>query len=285
MTTGTETAVEFITSESIRAKNLVLDPPAPNKTVNRKPIFELDNPVWGPSIKLPQMIFEVEDKTFWSIESAINTTLVFNFGSALVTKRVPPELTKPVIDFAKNQNKFVEIPLHKLTKDGYDSIIKSENVKPIRRFQSIPRRLAENIGCCSAKEQIKVENFIARCEDKFFDRATIASEKTIHWAFYDGKPIKVQFSKCADGTMFESVKDTFEEEEKERAESKKYMEFESGLQFYYNGSYALMEIRLWDVCRFFGVPTEITEGAVSYFRTLDRCVEIKSQNQEMSATK
>ena len=285
MMTGTETAVEFITSESIRAKNLVLDPPAPNKNVNGQPIFELDNPVWGASITHPKMSLEIADKTFWSIESAINTTLVFNFGSALVTKIVPLELTKPVIDFAKNQNKFVEIPLHKLTKDGYDSIIKSENIKPIRRFQSIPRKLAENIGCCSAKEQIKVENFIARCEDRFFDRTTIASETIIDWVLYDGKPLTIQFSTCADGTMFESVKDTFEYDEKERAESKQYMEFESGLQFYYNGSYAILEIRLWDVCRFFGVPEEITEVAVSYFRTLDRCVEIKSQNQEMSAAK
>ena len=298
--TRTEAAVEFITSESIRAKNLLLTPPIPNKTVNGQPIFELDNPVWLPlewqlskdskwtstqkqkthTIKNFEMRLEVDDNNFWSVESAINTTLIFNFGSALVTKSVPKDLTKSLIDFAKAKNNFVGIPLNKLVKDGYDSFTKNDNVRPIRRFQTIPMGISENIDGCSEEEKIKVENFIAQCEDRFYDRTTVCGEEDIDWILYDGKPVTLQFSDCADMSMLVNAQEQFRDEEIERAKQGHFMEYESGLQLYHNESYALLEIRMWNLSRFFGVPDEITKSAISYFSTLGLGVEVKSKTTE-----
>jgi hypothetical protein len=126
-----------------------------------------------------------------------------------------------------------------------------------------------------------------QCQEDVFSEKNVIKKSIEEKILYKGNPIRISVKKGCEAfidAVTEYGHDEFMDFEVEKAEEQKYMEFDSGAQFYVVDDKVFVEVRLGFQSTVFKVPKRLHKVSIKYAEELNILVNLKDPTRKTQQT-
>ena len=209
------------------------------------------------------------------IEGLNNNVFLVTLHNLCFFMPVPDNLVNELRQFANHENRLI------YARNEFQKQFRDGNVHPIKKYK-LPGRAAVRLECPP-----NLLLFMDQCQADVFSEKNVIKKSIEEKILYKGNPIRISIKKGCEAFIDAVTKygrDEFMDFEAQQAKEQKYMEFDSGAQFYVVPDKVFVEVRLGFQSTIFKVPKRLHKVSTKYAEELNILVNLKDPTRKTQQT-